>query len=405
MRRSNGGKKSKPKDVRVLMRARGPVRREELVALRRDIHRHPEIGFEEKRTSKLVQTHLRELGLKPRVLAGTGVTALVPGGKTGRTLMIRCDLDALPMQEENTHAYRSVHEGAMHACGHDLHTAILLGTAKSLVQAPPERGRVKLNFQPAEEGLNGAGRMIDEGIMENPKVDGVLGYHIWQEIPVGKIGVVTGPAMAAVDRFHIKVTGKGGHAAYPQGSIDPVLVSAHIVTALQSIVSRNVDPLHAAVVTVGRIHAGTAFNIIPPEAQLEGTCRTFTKEAGRLVPKRLKEIAQGVARSLGARAEVEVVREHESLVNDARMAEFMREVARDVVGKRNVVDAEPSMGGEDHAAYQAMAPGCYSFFGAGNRKGPVYPHHHPLFNPSEDVMEIGVAILAEAARRWLGPAA
>jgi len=183
------------------MKPSGRLTRKELVAVRRDVHRHPELGFEEHRTSKLVRLHLKELGIPSKVLGKTGVSALLESGSAGKTLMLRCDLDALPIREENTESYRSVHEGVMHACGHDLHTAILLGTAKNLKGEAPARGRVKFNFQPAEEGLNGAGSMIEAGIMENPHVDAVLGYHVWQEIPVGKIGVVTGPAMAAVDRF------------------------------------------------------------------------------------------------------------------------------------------------------------------------------------------------------------
>ena len=396
---STAGKKTH--SVAVLMKPSGPVTKEELVAVRRDIHRHPEIGFDEHRTSALVQTHLKTFGLKPKVLAGTGVTALIEGKKQGKTLMMRSDLDALPILEENTYAFKSVNDGVMHACGHDLHAAILLGVTKGLMKDRPQQGRVKLNFQPAEEGLNGAGAMIHAGIMKAPKVDAVLGYHIWQEIPVGKIGVVKGPCMAAVDRFVVTIRGKGGHAAYPQGSIDPVLAAAHTVTALQTIVSRNINPQDAAVVTVGQIHAGTAFNIIPPEARMEGTVRTFSKEAGKTVPKRFKEIVSGVAKSLGATAVIEYHREHNALVNNAAMSDFVREVAGDVIGKKNVVDTEPSMGGEDHEAYQAIAPGCYSFLGAGTRKGEAYPHHHPRFNPDEAVLEVGASIMTEAARRWL----
>jgi amidohydrolase len=377
------------------------VTRKELVAARRDVHRHPEMGFDEHRTSALVQAQLKAFGLRPTVLAGTGVTALIEGKAPGKTLMMRSDLDGLPIQEENDVPYKSVNDGVMHACGHDFHVAILLGTTKGLVADKPERGRVKLNFQPAEEGLNGAGAMIRDGIMESPTVDGVLGYHIWQEIPVGKIGVVTGPCMAAVDRFVVTLTGKGGHAAYPQRSVDPVLIAAHVITALQSIVSRNVSPLDTAVVTVGQLHTGSAFNIIPPNAVLEGTVRTFSKEAGRSIPRRFRSIVNGVARALGGSAEIEYVREHAPVVNDAAMADFIREVARDVVGKRNVIDAEPSMGGEDHAAYQEIVPGCYTFIGAGRPKGEVFPHHHPRFNPDEDVLEIGTALMTEAARRWL----
>jgi amidohydrolase len=387
--------------IELLMKPQGPVSDKELVALRRDLHRHPELGFKETRTNAFVTRHLEALGLSPRTLAGTGVTALVEGGNAGKTLMLRADLDALPVQEENDTPYRSVNQGVMHACGHDFHTAILLGTAKSLRRDPPARGRVKLNFQPAEEGLNGAGAMVRDGIMESPKVDAVLGYHIWQSLPVGKIGVVTGPCMAAVGRFKITVRGKGGHAAYPHRSVDPVVVAAHIITALQSIVSRNVDPLDSGVVTVGQVHAGSAFNIIPPEASMEGTVRSFSKEAGRVLPRRLREIATGVARALGATVQVEYVHEHNPVVNDAAMADFMRTVARDVVGRKNVLDPPPSMGGEDHSLYQELAPGCYVFLGAATPKGEPFPHHHPRFNPDERVLPIGVELMAQASRRWL----
>ena len=388
-------------DLPLLFNASAPLRRSELVALRRDIHHHPELGFKEERTCALVEKHLSELGLKPRVMAGTGVTALVEGGAPGKTLMLRSDLDGLPIIEETAADWRSANTGVMHACGHDFHTAILLGTAKSLVQGRPAKGRVKLNFQPAEEGLNGAGAMIKGGIMESPKVDAVLGYHIWQSLPVGKIGVVTGPAMAAVDRFRVVLRGKGGHAAYPHRSVDSVLVAAHVITALQSIVARNVDPLDAAVVTVARIQSGTAFNIIPPEAHLEGTVRTFSKEAGRTIPRRFREIVNGVAKSMGASAEIEYIREHSPLVNDAVMSDFMRGVVKRVLGKKGLVDAHPSMGGEDHAAYQEIVPGCYIFIGSAPKSGEAFPHHHPKFNPDEDALEIGVSVMAEAARSWL----
>jgi amidohydrolase len=403
-RKRSGAKKAAARGTRPLMKATGPVTREELVALRRDIHRNPELGFSETRTSKLVRDHLKSFGLEPRVLAGTGVTALIEGQAPGRTLMMRCDMDALPIVEETAYRFQSGNRGVMHACGHDFHTAILLGVAKTLAQEPPARGRLKLNFQPAEEGLNGAGAMIEAGIMKNPPVDGVLGYHIWQGIPVGRVGVLTGPCMAAVGRFEITIKGVGGHAAYPHRAVDPVVVASHVVTALQSIVARNVSPVDTAVLTVGRIQAGSAFNIIPPEAHMEGTVRTFSKEAGRAVPKRLKEIVVGVSRALGATAHLEYFHEHNPVVNDAAMADFMREVVRDTLGRRNLVQPEPSMGGEDHAAYQELAPGCYVFIGAGPRKGEVFEHHHPKFNPDEDVLENGVRVMSEAARRWLARA-
>ncbi len=388
----------------LLMNPSRPLTRDELVRLRRDIHRHPETAFQEHRTSALVRRHLDALGLKSRVLAGTGVASLIEGSAPGRTLMMRCDMDALPMTEHTGYAFASADPGAMHACGHDLHTAILLGTAKELTRERPARGRVKLNFQPAEEGLNGAGAMIKDGIMDNPKVDAVLGYHVWQNLPLGKVGVLTGPCMAAVGRFRITVRGRGGHAAYPHETVDPIVVAAHIVTALQTVVSRNLNPVDTGVVTVGKLQAGSAFNIVPPEAHMEGTIRSFSKPAAKLLPRRVKQIAENTARALGARADVEYVHEHNAVVNDPAMADFMREVVRDVLGKRALVDAEPSMGGEDHSAYQEIAPGCYTFIGSAPRKGEWFPHHHPRFNPDEDVLEIGARLMTEAARRWLARA-
>jgi amidohydrolase len=372
----------------------------ELIETRRDIHMNPELGFEERRTSGLVRDRLRSLGLKPKILASTGVAAVVPGEKPGPVVMIRCDMDALPIQEETGTPFASRVPGKMHACGHDLHTSILLGTARLLVDRRPEKGSVKLNFQPAEEGLNGAQAMIDAGIMDRPKVDAALGYHIWQGLPVGKVGVVTGPAMAAVDRFTIRIHGVGGHAAYPHKAVDPVLISAQVVNALQSIVSRDVNPLDSVVVTVASIHGGTAFNIIPPSVEMTGTVRTFSKAARKEVPKRMETIVRQVASAMGGKGEIHYVNEHPAVVNDARLAEFMRKVAADVVGKANVVAAEPSMGGEDMALYQEMVPGCYIFVGSAPR-GEVFPHHHPRFNPEESVMPVAAAIMAEASRRWL----
>jgi len=375
----------------------------ELIATRRDIHANPELGFEERRTSGLVQDRLKSLGLKPRVMATTGVAAMVPGKGPGRVVMVRCDMDALPIQEETAYDYRSKVAGKMHACGHDLHTSILLGTARLLCEKPPEKGAVKLNFQPAEEGLDGAGAMIQAGIMERPKVDAALGFHIWQGMPVGKVGVVTGPAMAAVDKFTIRIHGVGGHAAYPHKAVDPILIASQVVNALQSIVSRNMNPLDSVVVTVASFHGGTAFNIIPPTVEMTGTVRTFSKAARKDVPKRMDAIVRQVTSAMGGRGELDYVREHPAVVNDAKLATFMRSVAADVVGKSNVIEAEPSMGGEDMSLYQEMVPGCYIFVGSAP-KGPVFPHHHPKFNPEESVMPVAAAIMAEASRRWLdGP--
>ncbi len=372
----------------------------ELIDTRRTIHARPELGFEEKETCRLVTQRLTGMGLKPRILAGTGVTALIESKKPGPVLMLRADMDALPIIEETGLPFASTKPGTMHACGHDFHTSILLGTARLLAENRPEKGTVKLNFQPAEEGLHGATGMIDAGIMQKPTVDAAFGYHIWQGIPVGQVGVVTGPAMAAVDKFTIMIHGVGGHAAYPHQTIDPIMIAAQIVTALQSITSRTINPLDSVVVTVASIHGGTAFNIIPPSVELRGTVRSFSKSVRREVPKRMAAIVKQMAGAFGGRGELDYVNEDPALVNDARLAEFFRVVVREIVGPKNLIETEPSMGGEDMAFYHAMVPGCYIFIGSAPR-GPVYPHHHPKFNPDEGVLPIATAIMTEAARRHL----
>jgi len=372
----------------------------ELVETRRTIHARPELGFEEKETCRLVTQRLTGMGLKPRILAGTGVTALIESKKPGKVLMLRADMDALPIVEETGLPFASKKPGTMHACGHDFHTSILLGTARLLTEKRPDTGTVKLNFQPAEEGLHGATGMIEAGIMQTPRVDTAFGYHIWQEIPVGQVGIVSGPAMAAVDKFTITIHGVGGHAAYPHQTIDPVMIAAQIVTALQSITSRTINPLESVVVTVASIHGGTAFNIIPPSVELRGTVRSFSKSVRREVPKRMAAIVKQMAGAFGGRGELDYINEDPALVNDPALAEFFRGVVKDIVGARNLIKAEPSMGGEDMAFYQALVPGCYIFIGSGP-KGPVYPHHHPKFNPDEAVLPIATAIMTEATRRWL----
>jgi len=371
----------------------------DLAWLRRTVHMFPELGFQENLTQELILEELAALGLKGKRLAGTGVMADQKSKAAGRCLMLRSDIDALPIQEENTHGFASQHARVMHACGHDAHVAILLGAARQLKQLPPVRGTIRYNFQPAEEGLNGAGAMIDAGILAG--VDATIGYHIWQHLPVGKIGVVTGPAMAAVDRFEIVIEGTGGHAAMPHRAIDPIVIAAQLVTAFQSIVGRNINPFSTAVVTVGQIHAGNAFNVIPPRVTMEGTVRTFDRAVQDRVEQRMTALVRDLPQGFGARGSLAYHRENPALVNDAGMADFCREVAIDIVGRRNVVDPEPSMGGEDHAFYQELVPGCYVFLGSAYRKGETYYHHHPRFDFDEAVLPIGADFVAEATRRWL----
>ena len=374
----------------------------DLVAVRRDLHRHPELSMEEHRTAGVVEKALRGMGLRPRRCAGTGVAADVAGASPGRTLLLRADMDALPVQEAAGRPYGSRNPGVMHACGHDGHTACLLGAAERLAARPPARGRVRLAFQPGEEGADGARAMVRDGILRRPVPDAAAGLHLLINLPVGKIAVLDGPCMAAVDWFQVRIRGKGGHAAYPHDARDPVVIAAQVVTALQTLVSRRTDPRDSVVVTVGRLAAGTAFNIIPEEAVLEGTVRTYRESTRRRVARELRTLAESTARAFGARAEVEHEFELPPTVNDPALAATAREAAAAVVGRRNVVPAEPSMGGEDVGVLFGGNPGVFAFLGCRNpRRGIVHEHHHPSFDIDEAALPIGRDFLERVARDYL----
>lgn len=374
-----------------------------VIATRRKIHMYPETAFTETGTQKLVMDALADMHLKPAPVAKTGVTATIGGESSGgKTLMLRADMDALPITEENEVDYKSRNVGKMHACGHDAHTAMLLGAARLFIANPPRRGRVKLAFQPAEEGGGGAAVMLKEGILERPKVDAALGFHVWNIMPVGKVGVIPGPCMAAVDEFEITVTGAGGHAAYPHMCIDPIVIASHIVVALQTVVARNLSPFDNAVLTVGMIQGGTAFNIIPQEARLKGTVRTFDKEVRNRVPHLMKSIVESTAKAYGGSAVLDLVHVIPATVNNKEMAAMVTEVAKEVVGAKNVLVTNPSMGGEDMSLFLEAVPGCYAFLGSMNaKKGLDRPHHHPRFNIDENVLAIGVELITRATRKYL----
>ncbi len=375
----------------------------DLSAIRRDLHRHPELSMKEHRTAGVVERHLRGFGLKPRRLAGTGVVADVAGRAPGRTILLRADMDALPVQEVKGRRYGSAVPGVMHACGHDGHTACLLGAAQRFASRPPERGRVRLCFQPGEEGADGARAMVRAGALRSPAPDAAAGLHLWINLPTGKVAVLDGPCMAAVDWFEIRVRGTGGHAAYPQDARDPVVAAAHVVTALQTLVSRRVDPRDSAVVTVGRIAAGTAFNIIPSDAIVEGTVRTCREATRRRIAREMKALAAGTARAFGCRADVDYEFQLPPTVNDPGLAALAREAAAEVVGRRNVVAAEPSMGGEDVGLLFGRNPGVFAFLGCRNaRRGIVHEHHHPAFDIDEAALPLGRDLLDALARRYLG---
>ncbi len=372
------------------------------VALRRDFHRHPELGLREKRTQRAVMRELRALRIPCRALGGTGVLGRIESGAPGPTLLLRADMDALPIVEENEFPHASKFPGRMHACGHDGHMASLLTVARHFRETGLPRGTLLLCFQPGEEGFRGAEKAMADGALDDPAPDAAFALHLWREVPVGQVAVLDGPCMAAVDNFTVTIRGRGGHAAYPHLSVDPVLVAAHVVTALQTVVSRETDPLDAAVVTVGSIESGTAANVIPPAAVLRGTCRTFLKETRRRIRRRFAEIVQGVSRSLGARAEIDYVRFLPATVNDPGVAAMAREAAAAVVGRRNVVAAAPSMGGEDMSLFLERVPGCFAFVGLRNeKKGIVHPHHHPRFDLDEESLAVAVDLTVEFARRFV----
>jgi len=321
--------------------------------------------------------------------------------KDGRCVLLRADMDALPVEEANAVPYRSKTPGKMHACGHDGHVAIGLEVARRL--APLElAGSVKFAFQPAEEASNGAQAMISDGVLETPRVDAAFGIHLWNDLPVGTVGVMAGSVMASVDQFEIEIVGRGGHAAAPHQTIDPVLVAAHVITALQTLVSRRRDPLSEAVVSVTEVHAGRAFNVIPERAELRGTVRTFGGRFWEDAPRLLEETARGVASALGGQANVEYRRLSAPLVNDEKQSALMREVAAAVIGADNVREGVRTMGGEDMSYFLEKVPGCFAFVGSAPRgKGRASPHHSPTFDIDEESLVIGTELLTRTALGYL----
>jgi amidohydrolase len=373
--------------------------RPELVALRREVHEHPELAHAETRTAARIARALEDAGIAVRTgIGGTGVVATVGGGGR-RTVMLRVDMDGLPIQEQSDAPYASRVPNAMHACGHDGHVAMGVTAARILAGRKLD-GTVRFVFQPAEEGEAGAQGMVAGGVMEG--VDLSLGVHLWNELPVGTLGVKAGPLMAAVDRLSIVIHGRGGHGGRPHASADPVVAAAHVVTGLQTIVARETNPVQAAVVTIGSIHGGEAFNVIPEQVTLIGTIRTFDTGLRRSMPERITRVASGIAQALGCRAEVTVKAGNPAVVNDAAIAALARRAAARVVGEDRVVEPEPTMGGEDMAVYFERTPGCFVFVGSSNAaRGFDQPHHSPRFDFDEDALAIGCDFLVAAAEEAL----
>lgn len=377
---------------------------EDIVALRRDFHAHPELGFEEVRTAGIVAQRLRDLGLEVREGVGkTGVVGLLRGGKPGPCVLVRADMDALPIREENPWEWKSESAGKMHACGHDAHTAIGLSVARILAGEREElAGDVKFMFQPAEEGLGGAARMIRDGVLEDPKPDFALALHVWTPLEMGQVGMSGGPVMACADEFRARILGVGGHGAMPHQTVDAVLMAAHVVTALQSVVSRNVKPLDSAVVTVGKLIAGTAFNVIPGEAHLEGTLRAFEPEVRETIEKRCREIVENLPKAFGGRGEWRYIPGFPATVNNESVVQRLIPVLESVAGAENVAPFEPTLGAEDFSLVLQQIPGCYFFVGARNAEiDAVYPHHHPKFNIDESALPLGARALVAAVKELL----
>ncbi len=379
----------------------------DMVAMRRDLHEHPELAFEEVRTSGIVAQRLRTMGIEVQTgIAKTGVVGLLRGGATkpgAKTIAIRADMDALPIHELNEIDYRSTIDGKMHACGHDGHTSILLAVADILNKRRSElTGNVKFVFQPAEERICGAQPMIKEGAMQG--VDSIIGLHLISDYPFGRVGVRAGPLFASVDRFTLTVKGKGGHAAMPETTVDPIVISAYIVTALQTLISRETSPFSPAVITIGRIQAGTAFNIIPESAEMHGAMRAFSAEQRSKLVRRISEIAKGIATAMGGSCVIDVIDGCPPCVNDSKMTAIVHNAAVAAVGEKEVDDSEALLttASDDMACFLEAVPGCYFIVGAKNEeKGANYPHHHPRFNIDEDAMPIGVEVLSRAAMNFL----
>lgn len=372
-------------------------------SIRRDLHQHPELGFRERRTAGIVAHELSQLGLEVTTgVAETGVVAMLEGIQPGPVALLRFDMDALPIQEETGAEYASLNPGVMHACGHDGHVAIGLTAARMLVNHRDQiRGAVKFVFQPAEEGMGGAEGMINAGILENPRVDFALAQHVWNERPVGWVGVTGGALMAGADIFDVRIEGKGGHGAIPHETVDPLVTAAQIVTALQTIVSRNVSPLDTAVVSVGRLRAGDAFNVIPQYAEFTGTFRTYDPVVRQRVVERFTSIVNSIAEAYGCKPTIAIQRLTPSLNNNSEISDQVR-VAINEIPSLTIESGYRSMVSEDMAFILEKIPGCFVMVGSMNtERGLNYGHHHPKFDFDEAALSNAAAVITAAALKLL----
>jgi amidohydrolase len=372
---------------------------EQIIAWRRDFHRHPEIAFEEHRTSSVLRKFMEGLDIPVQTMAMTGLRGMLKGKPGGKTVALRADIDALPLKEEGDKEYISENPQATHACGHDGHMAILLGVIRLLSERRDSlKGNVVFLFQPSEERIpGGAKQMIGEGALED--VDAVFGLHLWQNLPTGLVGLVKGAMMAQPDQFTIRVLGKGGHGSMPQQTVDPILVASHLVVNVQSIASRNVDPLKPVVVSFGTVSGGTINNIIPGRVELTGTVRSFEPEVQELAERRLKEITDMTCKTFGATAEFLYEKGYPPVVNDEGMVKFAEQAAKETLGEDRVRFIDPVMGGEDFAYFLQKVPGAFLFFGMGD--GMEFPHHHPAFDIDEKALPQATLLMARLAIKYL----
>ena len=382
----------------------------ELKLIRRTIHAQPELSYEEFKTSDLVAEKLTEWGIPViRGLGGTGVVGIISNGNSKRSVGLRADMDALPLQELNEFAHKSVNAGKMHACGHDGHTTMLLGAAHYLAKHKNFDGTVYVIFQPAEEGAGGAKRMMDEGLFEQCPMEAVFGMHNWPGSPAGTMGVIPGPMMASSNEFELTIKGKGSHAAQPHLSIDPVLVAVQIAQSWQTIISRNKNPLDAGVLSITQIHSGSATNIVPDTASMIGTVRTFTLDTLSLIEQRMKEIAEHTATAFGASVEFAFKRNYPPLINHEPETQFALEIMEAIVGSNGVLKKiEPTMGSEDFAFMLQEKPGCYVFIGNGDGTHRTAGHglgpcnlHNPSYDFNDELLPIGASYWVRLAEQFL----
>ena len=380
-----------------------------LATLRRDLHAHPELCFQEQRTADLVAAKLTEWGIPiHRGMGTTGVVGIVKSGTSSRAIGLRADMDALPMQEGNTFAHASTHPGKMHACGHDGHTAMLLAAAQYLATHRHFDGTVYLIFQPAEEGGGGAREMIRDGLFDKFPMDAVFGMHNWPGMQFGQFAASAGPVMASSNEFKIRIHGKGGHAAMPHNALDPVPVACQLVQSLQTIISRNLKPIEAGVISVTMIHAGEATNVIPNSCELQGTVRTFTLEVLDQIEQRMRVMTEHICAASGLLADFEFKRNYPPTINSAAEAEFCRQVMADLVGTNNVRVQEPTMGAEDFSFMLQAKPGCYAFIANGDGDHRALGHgdgpcmlHNPSYDFNDDLLPLGATYWVRLTERWL----